>query len=123
MTDREKLIELLRETEINKINGHTVEACVSFTPKVFENFADHLLANGVTFATDTNVGSTWEPISDPPPTGEVLAYSKESGYMAVGWIEPCLNRNGEIEFICENGLEPLVGVTHWMPPPEPPKED
>ena len=47
MTDREKLIALLRETEINRINGHVVLAEICFTPNVFEKFADNLIANGV----------------------------------------------------------------------------
>lgn len=45
--DRKKLIALLRETEINKINGHVALAETCFTPVVFEKMADHLIANGV----------------------------------------------------------------------------
>ena len=45
--DRQKLIALLRETEINKINGHVALAETCFTPDVFEKMADHLIANGV----------------------------------------------------------------------------
>ena len=45
---REKLVEMLKKTEINKINGHTALAEVCFTPNVFENMATNLLANGVT---------------------------------------------------------------------------
>lgn len=47
MTDREKLIALLRATEITKINGHVVQAETCFTPYVFEKFADNLIANSV----------------------------------------------------------------------------
>ena len=45
---REKLIELLKETPIAEINGHIAEAKVCFVSHVFESFADHLIANGVT---------------------------------------------------------------------------
>lgn len=49
MTDREKLIELLMQAKIGWTKAE---------------LADHLIANGVTFATDNNVGDkkeeTWE---------------------------------------------------------------
>ena len=47
MTDREKLIALLRETEITKINGRVALAKTCFTPVVFEKMAGSLIANGV----------------------------------------------------------------------------
>lgn len=45
---KEKLVELLKQTEINKINGHTALAETCFTPNVFENMATNLVAHGVT---------------------------------------------------------------------------
>ena len=48
MDVREKLVELLKNTEINKLNGHTVLAETCFTPRVFENMATNLIAHGVT---------------------------------------------------------------------------
>ena len=48
MDVREKLVELLKQTEINKINGHTALAETCFTPNVFENMATNLIAHGVT---------------------------------------------------------------------------
>ena len=115
MTDREKLIELLRETEINKINGHVVEAGVSFTPKVFEAFADHLLANGVTV-------QQWTPASQPPEVWRdkngtlvnYLVYMPEYGVDFGNYMEPA-------KFWLCRGIP--CKVTHWMPLPKPPKED
>ena len=49
MTDREKLIELL-ETAESAVYWNSEDK--TFIQKI----ADHLIANGVTFATDTNVG-------------------------------------------------------------------
>ena len=70
MTDREKLISTLKKTPIAQINGHIAEAEVCFVYHVFESMADHLIANGVTFATDNNVG-TWIPVTDRlPEVGE-----------------------------------------------------
>ena len=44
MADREKLIELIRQFYMNNFI-HS-----------YQRLADHLIANGVTFATDNNVG-------------------------------------------------------------------
>ena len=59
MDVREKLVELLKNTEINKLNGHTVLAETCFTPRVFENMATNLIANGVTV-------QEWYSASNPP---------------------------------------------------------
>ena len=32
-----------------------------------ERYADHLIANGVTFATDTNAGGKWIPVTERLP--------------------------------------------------------
>lgn len=48
MDVRGKLVELLKKTEVNKINGHTALAEACFTPNVFENMATNLIAHGVT---------------------------------------------------------------------------
>ena len=138
MTDKEKLIELLRETEINKINGHIVEACVSFTPKVFEAFADHLLANGVTFATDTNVGSKWISVEDRLPEEDLhclvfQTYSnKRDGYVSLATYfprfkglegDPMNSKQAWCKYSSEYGYYDVSeSVTHWMPMPKPPKE-
>ena len=54
MADREKLIELLNEVQDNghKQGDHVLHYTIVSNEKV----ADHLIANGVTFATGTNVG-------------------------------------------------------------------
>lgn len=65
MTDREKLIELLitaDDYEERVCLGNSCNTCqytginCSYKAK-----ADHLIANGVTFATDTNVGDKMTP--------------------------------------------------------------
>ena len=52
MTDREKLIELITWVEDQLIKAYP------YTTDAFriEQTADHLIAHGVTFATDKNVG-------------------------------------------------------------------
>lgn len=104
LNTREKLIELLKK------------GGVAFPIST----ADHLIANGVT-VPDTNVGK-WIPVSDPP--GKKGCYivtvkhwcdgkpvTREAFYNISGWIS------------CERGVDITERVTHWMPLPEPPKED
>jgi hypothetical protein len=73
--------------------------------------ADHLLANGVTFATDTNVGGKWIPVTEslPEETYQVLTVDDEE------WVE--------IDALGGEGWMSYRNVTHWMPLPEPPKEE
>lgn len=52
MSVKENLIDILRKTEINQINGHSVLAEVCFMPRVFEKFADRLLSHGVVLFDD-----------------------------------------------------------------------
>ena len=74
MTDREKLIALMVEAEslcaaIDCYDGAVCEyageinGCAAFR-------ADHLLAHGVTFATDNNVGGKWIPVTERLPEKE-----------------------------------------------------
>lgn len=55
MTDREKLVELIYRVMVCRTNPSK-----RLVHEQSEFLADHLLANGVTFATDTNVGSKIE---------------------------------------------------------------
>lgn len=48
---RKMLIELIRQEVV---------------PYFAERIADLLLANGVTIATDKNVGGNWMPLPEPP---------------------------------------------------------
>ena len=126
MTDREKLIELMRQ----------VDACIcNLCDSEEESFnhsagvlADHLLANGVTFATDNHVGGKWIPVTERLPRGEngmdlsdlVVAYTKD-GEVTTGWI----NGNGWWVVCGERDYferRDRGYVTHWMPLPEPPAD-
>lgn len=86
-TDREKIVEILKQAcrfscgeEYCK---HHHEQCVGRN-------ADHLIANGVTFATDTNVGSKVETnIFDQEEihhncTVQIL-HNSVTGEQSVGW--------------------------------------
>ena len=114
---REKLIELLE-----KAHDLAVETCGSMNKGFGAWYADHLIANGVTFATDNNIGDKWIPVTErlPKDSERVLAYH-DDGLIRFG--------------ICKGGFADVVStiylqnhcrtcfskVTHWMPLPEPPK--
>ena len=112
MTDREKLIELL--SECTCIEGYGTD--------LIEKKADHLLTNGVTFAENATVESKWIPVSErlPAPFETVIVHMPlETPCPTVGW--GFVKRNGEwyANYFNRDSDE----VTHWMPLPEPPKED
>ena len=120
MTDREKLIGVLTDSFDAQYNQRQL-----ITPV---HTADHLIANGVTFAKDTDVPSKWISVEDDKPKtkkvidGEVyyrnvvvltdeeiipekIAYYDEDFDV---WFQPL-------------DILPLRNVTHWMPLPEPPR--
>lgn len=111
MTDREKLIELLDDI------AHVYHF------DAWENtdrIADHLMSHGVTFAKDTDVPSKWISVEDRlPEDGEVvMCHNKAREYpVFCQWDESdlCWFNNS---WTFGRGL-----ITHWMPLPEPPKEE
>lgn len=103
---REKLIEVIEQVYFCSI----------------EMLADHLIANGVTFATDNNVGGKWIPVSEPPPKkgcylltvqhwADGKPVTREAFWNGVDWVS------------CERLHKITPRVTHWMPLPEPQKEE
>lgn len=109
---REKLIELISyfgdclTTEQREIVPNT---------RVVE-IADHLLANGVTIVLDIIVGK-WIPVTERLPEEECRCL--------------VIDAAGDIEMDCYDGKGRFVldrsgavqHPSHWMPLPEPPKEE
>ena len=100
-----KLVELLNEAFFDYNHGKGD----GYIPK---NFADHLIANGVTV-------QEWISVKDRLPEETINcivhyqhAYCDNDDYWAIG-------------FCCYDGekfqLDPAYKVTHWMPLPQPPK--
>lgn len=119
MTDREKLVELLLSGEKTVQCEHSPEVnCdgmkCAFCERV--EIADRLIANGVTFATDTKDGGKWIPVTErlPKQQGFYLVAHQRSGCVA----ERFYYKDCPDLFVKTTG-DP---VTHWMPLPEPPKE-
>ena len=82
--------------------------------------ADHLIANGVTFAKDTNVPSKWIPVTERLPEKDdyYLCCVKSFCFPGRTYInildcDECGFKEGHIY---------TDSVTHWMPLPELPKE-
>ena len=119
---REKLIELLGAVQYqgNAVHGYHDKYVLN------GELADHLIANGVTFATDNNVGdkltptAEWIPVSErlPGVTGRYLTANiraDDERCVFDLWFD-C----GEW-YIDEEDDKFIYKVTHWMPLPNPPK--
>lgn len=112
MTDREKLIELL--SDIWGYEGNESDA------------ADFLIANGVTFATETNVGSKWISVEDRLPEVDVMVLTIVTGKPHPNVTLINAYELGEYDpegWILEMWPEWMdAKVSYWMPLPEPPEE-
>ena len=109
MTDREKLVALLME------KGFGVEGA---------NIAsDHLIANGVTFATDKNDGGKWISTTDylPHPNIPVAVVREDTSGKQYLSVEMFNTNDGKHWFWSKDDVSWRLIVTHWMPLPEPPK--
>ena len=111
MTDKEKLNELMvYAKDLSSI----------------EREVDFLLAHGVTFATDTNVGSKWISVEDEMPHAE---YGESDNVLTINRVGICKVLYFDGGCWCYPTGEPVVcgnprwRITHWMPLPEAPKED
>ena len=105
---REKLTELVNDILSYLPWGHISTATA-------QEVADHLIANGVTFAKDNNVPS-WIPVTErlPEKSGEYLTYCGEFDGFCVIYYEILKTKS--------KWRTNWKEVTHWMPLPEAPKE-
>ena len=133
---REKLIEILIS-----------HPDIGMTDTVAEMIADYLIDNGVTFATDNFVGDKWAPTAakdpnvstkDVPDTDfgkwipvserlpevreDVLCYRCIKNVSLTFDVYTYLG-NGQWEDTYGNLDEEIKPISHWMPLPEPPKEN
>jgi hypothetical protein len=102
------------------------------TPHTAEDIADRLIEHGVTFATGNNVGDKWISVKDRLPKGnkpgevsENVIVCTTDGEVTTGWLDAL----GSDKWWLVIGTDDshtcwgLGYVTHWMPLPEPPKEE
>ena len=123
MTNREKLIELIADKSDWK--AKRCIGCEKGLPEAedckkdrFGGIADHLLDNGVTFAADTNNGGKWISVEDRLPENGVWVMA----YQDCGWIGVAQIEEDGWHWYTQD-LVKLSDPTHWMPLPEPPKEN
>jgi hypothetical protein len=118
MDVREKLVELLYDAD-KACNNKSCVTCKHQDKKFFckiHFYIDHFIANGVTFATDTNVGDKWISVKDRLPDDSIPS----TFYLCYwnGYIRVC--KYWRTRKVFEHRGK-TVKVTHWMPLPEPPK--
>lgn len=113
MTDRERMIDLI---------GKFASGPMSAT----EALANYLIANGVTFATETNVGSKWISVEDRLPEVDVTVLTIVTGKPHPNVTLINAYELGEYDpegWILEMWPEWMdAKVSYWMPLPEPPEE-
>lgn len=116
MTDREKLIELIYRAHHN---ASCVIAHDGSEEEAIEEEARYLIANGVTFATDTKVGDKWIRVDDRLPENDarVLVCDTREDYVS-SW-----EYFGDGLWFGDEVIWATEDITHWMPLPEPPKEE
>lgn len=108
MTDIEKLTELLRP----------------WTAHLSLVAAKDLIAKGVAFATDTNVGNKWISVEDKMPHAE---YGESDNVLTINRVGICKVLYFDGGCWCYPTGEPVAcgnprwRITHWMSLPEPPK--
>ena len=120
MADREKLIELLWEYDQMRMMRMSIEECV-----------DKLIANGVTFATDNNVGGKWIPVTERLPEDTLPRFSEVKQIKVLtalkSWngLRTVRSQMRYRDTWCKETRwmwkYSASDVTHWMPLPEPPK--
>lgn len=128
MTDREKLVKLLDEAHDNYYK--------SFDPNrdFYGGIADHLIANGVTFAKDIDVPSKWISVEDRLPNEEFEEFTEQMDWDVYPCLCALINHLSRIRYVAklfydgsnfvdDEFVRYTSSVTHWMPLPQPPKED
>ena len=121
---RKKLVELI--------------GSVQYLGGLEEKLADHLIANGITFESDINVGSKWIPVTErlPEKDGKFLTHRLICGGVStmsvlgfahngrkVHEYDLRKKKNVWYDYESEVGYFAITTVTHWMPLPEAPKGD
>lgn len=109
MNERQRLIEI-----IEKARTEAVSTIGSMNNGFAAWYADKLIEAGVTF-------NQWIPVHErlPEPKVKVAIFTR-SRAIYLGWHA---NHGGIKGFETAVGFIQLGRITHWMPLPEPPKEE
>lgn len=131
MTDREKLIELIGNVQLHGYMERRDANSVGVWSPPNERLADHLIAHGVRLETkqatsDKTSDSKWISVDDEKP--------KRNGWYLCYYLASLINGNErwETQVLYWEDLLWLYKpraftvarkVTHWMPLPQPPREE
>lgn len=110
MAVKKKLIEILSVPIYPHLDADPAEVV-----------ADYLLDNGVTFAKDTDASSKWVSVEDglPEESGTYITAAFDGHASRVTFVKwQKRNRHWELA-----GARSYWKITHWMPLPEPPKNN
>lgn len=117
---REKLIEIMEDIDCNAEYckdcefANDIDGCVRRQKEII---ADHLIANGVTFAEDNNVPSKWIPVTERlPEVGKCVLIYSDTGKVAEGQY------TATQDWVQFRWSSSKVVVTHWMPLPPCPED-
>ena len=136
--------ELVRALRCRVMGDKCSEECICYKNfdfqcdsdyRMFDAAADRLEALEAELAA-LREQQRWIPVTEPPKEdGKYLVYIKFFGSSSIEAI--CFAHHGNdvddydlhdmknvwYDFDAEYGFVPCLGVTHWMPLPEPPKEE
>ena len=130
MPDREKLFDLMMRDPCPHPVGCSAH-CQYYKSQHChaERYADHLIANGVTFAADNNAGGKWIPVTERLPSNKKVidgeTYFKNVAVRVKDLeFEKIAFYDDEEKCWFDPEFFPIAGeVTHWCDLPEPPKEE
>lgn len=79
-------------------------------------------------AADVIEAPRWIPVTERLPEGEAIAFNALKGSYGygeylIGFVGEAKDIESDTGFLCENEMEILTSVTHWMPLPQPPERD
>ena len=130
MTVKETIAELLRDVEAKGFWGYGTDC---HTGKVgghemtVDDIADYLVENGVTFATDNNVGNKWIPVTEklPDEDGTYLVITNYGTVTTAKYYTSKTFPATQImpQYTSVAKWQSNRNPTHWMPLPPPPKEE
>ena len=121
MTDRERLFQLIGQVQDEGLDYSDVVVVYKTSN---ERLTDHLINNGVIFATDNNDGNKWIPVTERLPEEDEDVLCSRGNH--IGALMDVYTYVGDDQWDDTYGYRSGTedeGITHWMPLPEPSKED
>ena len=121
----DELIKRLRETSIDFGESDHVSVMMIEAANAIEDLITVLTASNEVIAKSK---PKWIPVTERLPEKEAIAFNALKGSYGygeylIGFVGEAKDIESDTGFLCENDLEILTSVTHWMPLPQPPESD